>query len=105
MFLGVPFNIASYALLLHLLAQMTDLIANELILTLGDVHIYRNHFDAVKKQLDREPYPLPTLWINPTIRSLEDVDVDKLMTPQDVTSLVRLDNYTHHPAIKAPMSV
>ena len=105
MFLGVPFNIASYALLLHLLAQMTDLIADELILTLGDVHIYENHFEAVGELLARVPHKLPTLWINPSIKSLEDVSVDKLMTPEDVTNLVRLDNYTYHPTIKAPMSV
>lgn len=105
MFLGVPFNIASYALLLHLLAQMTGLIADELILTLADVHIYQNHFDAVREQLAREPYPLPKLWINPDIKSLEDITVRKLLIPEDVTRLVRLDNYICHKAIKASMSV
>jgi len=105
MFLGVPFNIASYALMLHIVAQMTDLVPDELILTLGDVHIYHNHFDAVKLQLSREPYPLPKLWLNPNIRSLADIDVSKLMTPEDVTALVKLENYQHHPKIEAEMSV
>ena len=104
-FLGVPFNIASYALMLHLVAQMTNLVPDELILTLGDVHIYHNHFEAVKEQLAREPYPLPKLWINPSIKSLADIDVSKMNSPEDVTALVRLENYQHHPAIKAPMSV
>lgn len=105
MFLGVPFNIASYALLLHLIAQMTDLVPDELILTLGDAHIYHNHFDAVKEQLSREPYALPKIWINPKIKNLADIDVSKLNTPDDVLALVKLENYQHHPAIKAPMSV
>lgn len=104
-FLGVPFNIASYSLMLHLVAQMTGLVADECIITLGDVHIYHTHFDAVKEQLSREPYPLPTLWINPSIKSLADIDVAHLQSPNDVTALVRLENYQHHPPIKAPMSV
>ncbi len=105
MFLGVPFNIASYALMLHLVAQMTSLEADELILTLGDAHIYHDHFDAVKEQLSREPMALPKLWIDPKIKSLEDIDVSKLQKPEDVTALVRLENYNHHPAIKAKMAV
>lgn len=105
MFLGVPFNIASYALLLHIVAQMTDLVPDELILTLGDVHIYHNHFDAVKIQLSREPLSLPKLWLNPNIHTLADVDVNKLMTPDDVIALAKLENYQHHPEIKAEMSV
>ncbi len=104
-FLGVPFNIASYALLLHLVAQITGLQPDELILTLGDVHIYHNHFDAVKEQLGRTPNPLPQLWINPKIKTLEDVNVSKMNSPSDVADLVRLDNYIHHPPIKAPMAV
>lgn len=104
-FLGVPFNIASYALMLHLVAQMTDLVPDELILTLGDVHIYHDHFDAVNEQLSREPFPLPKLWINPSIKSLADIDVSKMNSPENVTALVRLENYQHHPPIKAKMSV
>ena len=105
MFLGVPFNIASYATMLHLVAQMTGLVADELILTLGDVHIYHDHFDAVKEQLSREPFPLPKLWINPEIKTLADLDVTKLIVPDDVYKLVKLENYQHHPPIKAKMSV
>jgi thymidylate synthase len=105
MFLGVPFNIASYALMLHIVAKMTDLEADELILTFGDVHIYHDHFDAVKEQLSREPYTLPSLWINPDIKSLEDIDVSRLSSPENVTELVRLENYKFHPTIKAKMSV
>lgn len=104
-FLGVPFNIASYSLMLHLVAQMTGLVADEFIITLGDVHIYHNHFDAVKEQLSREPYPLPKLWINPSIKSLADIDVSKMNGPEDVAALVRLEDYKFHPPIKAKMSV
>jgi thymidylate synthase len=105
MFLGVPFNIASYALLLHIIAQMTDLKPDELILTLGDVHIYHDHFDAVKEQLARDPFPLPNLWLNPSVKSLNDVDVAKFNGPEDITSLVKLEDYKYHPPIKAKMAV
>lgn len=105
MFLGVPFNIASYALMLHIVAQMTNLVPDELILTLGDVHIYHDHFDAVKEQLAREPKALPRLWLNPSIKSLADIDVSKLHAPEDVTALVHLENYEFHPPIKAKMAV
>ena len=104
-FLGVPFNIASYALLLYVVAQMTGLVPDELILTLGDVHIYHDHFEAVEEQLKREPYPLPKLWLDPNIKSLEDVKMDKFQKPEDVTVIVRLENYQSHPAIKAAMAV
>jgi thymidylate synthase len=95
MFLGVPFNIASYGLLLKMLAQVTELEADELILTLGDAHIYHNHFDAVKEQLTREPLALPTLWLNPEVKSLFDFKM----------SDIELKDYQHHPPIKAPMAV
>ncbi len=104
-FLGVPFNIASYALMLHLVAQMTNLVADELILTLGDVHIYHDHFDAVTEQLSREPFPLPTLWLDPKIKSLADIDVSKFQTPEDISTIVKLVDYQFHPAIKAKMAV
>jgi thymidylate synthase len=104
-FLGVPFNIASYALLLHLIAQMTGLIPDELILTLGDVHIYHDHFDAVKEQLAREPFPLPTLRLDPTIKSLEDIAIEMFLKTEDVTARISLENYQHHPPIKAKMAV
>jgi thymidylate synthase len=105
MFLGVPFNIASYALMLHIVAQMTNLVPDELILTLGDVHIYQDHFAAVDEQLTREPKALPTLRLNPSIKSLADTDVSKLNTPEDVTALVHLEDYDFHPPIKAKMAV
>lgn len=104
-FLGVPFNIASYALLLHIVAQITNLVPDELILTLGDVHIYHDHFDAVKEQLAREPFPLPKLWLNPKIKSLDDLDVKKMNTPDDIYKFAELENYQHHPPIKAKMAV
>ena len=94
-FLGVPFNIASYALLLRMLAQVTDLIPHELILSFGDVHIYKNHFDAVNEQLSRDPYPAPSLRLKEGIREIDD------FTPEDVW----LERYKHHQSIKAPMAV
>lgn len=105
MFLGVPFNIASYGLMLHLVAQMTGLVADELILTLGDAHIYHDHFEAVEKQLSREPLPLPNLWINPEITSLEDLDTKKLKEPNDIYNLVKLQDYEHLGKIEADMAV
>lgn len=105
LFLGVPFNIASYALLLSLVAHMTNLRAAEVILTLGDAHIYHNHFDAVKEQLSRQEYPLPSLWINPDISKIEDLDTKKLAKADDVYNLFKLENYQSHPTIKATMAV
>lgn len=95
MFLGVPFNIASYALLLKMLAQVTDLSAHELIITLGDAHIYHNHFDAVNEQLKREPLPLPKLKLNQEVKNLFDFKMED----------IELVDYQHHPAIKAEMAV
>lgn len=95
MFLGVPFNIASYSLLLHMLAQVTGLKAGEFVHTLGDAHIYNNHFKQVKEQLSREPFPLPQLWLNPDVKNIDD------FTMKDI----RLDNYQCHPPIKADMAV
>ena len=95
MFLGVPFNIASYSLLLHMVAQVTGLKAGEFIHTLGDAHIYQNHFEQVSEQLTREPFPLPSLWLNPEIKNIDDFKMDD----------IRIDNYQSHPAIKAPMAV
>lgn len=95
MFLGVPFNIASYSLLLHMLAQVTGLKAHECVLTLQDAHIYHEHFDAVKEQLSREPMKAPTLWLNPDV-----TDIDAF-TMADI----RLENYVSHPSIKAKMVV
>lgn len=95
MFLGVPFNIASYALLLAMVAQVTGLKAHECVLTLNDAHIYHEHFDAVKEQLGREPMKLPKLWLNPEIKDIDSFTMDD----------IRLENYESHPAIKAKMIV
>ena len=95
MFLGVPFNIASYSLLLHLVAQVTGLQPGEFIHILGDTHIYLNHFDAVDEQLQREPLALPQLWLSPTVDDIDDFTADD----------IRIEGYEHHPAIKAPMAV
>jgi thymidylate synthase len=93
-FLGVPFNIASYALLAIILAQVTGNKPGEFIHTFGDVHIYGNHVDAVKEQLSREPKFLPTLSIDPSIKNIQD------FRPEHV----KLEGYDPHPAIKAELT-
>ncbi|ADD28611.1 thymidylate synthase [Meiothermus ruber] len=94
-FLGVPFNIASYALLTHMVAQVTGLEPGELIHTLGDAHLYRNHFEQARLQLSREPRPLPTLRLNPAVKDLFAFTYDD----------IELLNYNPHPRIPAPVAV
>ena len=94
-FLGVPFNIASYALLTRMIAQVCDLQPGDFVHTLGDAHVYLNHIEQADTQLARSTFPLPTLNINPTVRSIFDFKYDDF----------KLDNYQCHPAIKAPVAV
>jgi thymidylate synthase len=95
MFLGVPFNVASYSLLTHMIAQVCDLAVGEFVHVLGDAHIYLNHIEQVNEQLKREPLPAPQLWLNPDIK-----DIDKF-TMDDI----KLVGYQSHNAIKAEMAV
>ena len=94
-FLGVPFNIASYALLTMMIAQATDLKPGEFIHTLGDAHLYLNHLEQARLQLERQPRPLPQVVLNPAVRSILDFEYS------DVT----LTGYEPHPHIQAPVSV
>lgn len=95
MFLGVPFNITSYALLLSMMAQVTGYEPGEFVHTLGDAHIYHNHFDQVREQLSREPKRLPTLWLNPAKKNIDDFTMEDF----------ELHDYEFEPAIKAAMAV
>lgn len=94
LFLGVPFNIASYALLTHMIAAQTNLEVGDFVWTGGDCHIYSNHLEQVETQLSRDPYPYPTLRLAPNA-SLMDYDIDDVV----------FENYQHHPGIKAPVAV
>lgn len=107
MFLGVPFNIASYAALVHLVANECGLEVGEFVHTFGDAHIYKNHIDQVKKILSRPEYPLPTLSVNLIRGSLMDfIDNDsKNITWKEISELIKLNNYQSHDTIKAEVSV
>lgn len=94
-FLGVPFNIASYALLTMMIAQVTDLQPGEFIHTFGDVHIYKNHFNQVKLQITRQPRPLPKMTINPVVKDIFSFQFEDFI----------LQNYDPHPPIKAPIAI
>lgn len=93
--IGAPFNIAGYAALTHLIAHLTQMEVGELILSIGDAHIYHNHFEGMERQLELEPLALPTLRIDPNLTSLDDVTADSFI----------LENYRYHPAIKYPVAV
>jgi thymidylate synthase len=95
LFLGVPFNIASYALLTHILAQILGLQAGEFIHTFGDAHIYENHIEQVKEQLSRDPRPLPSITIDSSVKSIDG------FRPEHVT----LENYDPHPVLKGELTV
>jgi thymidylate synthase len=115
LFLGVPFNMAQYAVLLHLVAQFTGLIPDEFVHVLADAHIYHDHMDGARQQLTREPYPSPRLALDPTLRTLDDVVaryreiLERARAGEKpgpmLDAIARLEQYQFHPPIEAKMAV
>lgn len=94
-FLGVPFNIASYALLTHMVAQVAGLEVGDFVHTLGDAHLYLNHLDQAREQLTRSPRSLPELWLDPAVTAIDDFAIDS----------IKFSDYDPHPLIKAPIAI
>jgi thymidylate synthase len=103
-FLGLPFNIASYALLLEIIAKAVNMVPDELIGNLGDVHLYNNHIEQAKEQFTREPLELPTLNINSGNENWHLLEINEIINSLDPDITFKLENYQSHPAIKAPLS-
>jgi thymidylate synthase len=95
LFLGVPFNIASYALLTEMVAHVCGYEARDFVHSFGDLHLYSNHLEQTALQLSREPLPLPKLWLNPAVKNIDSFTIDD----------IRLDNYESHSHIKAPVAI
>jgi thymidylate synthase len=103
-FLGLPFNIASYGLLLEIIAKSVNMVPDELIGNLGDTHLYSNHIEQAKEQIGREPYPLPTLQINSGNENWHLLTIDEIINTLDSDITFKTENYQSHPTIKAKLS-
>jgi thymidylate synthase len=103
-FLGLPFNIASYGLLLEIIAKSVNMVPDELIGNLGDTHLYSNHIEQAKEQITREPYPLPSLKINSGNENWHLLTLDEIINTLDSDITFKTENYQSHPSIKAPLS-